>query len=420
MWAQVQKLLHSNENGAAKGANGAVPPVLPLRTNSLPFDKISVGSLLSFSHRCPLPEFVGRKAKVIAVRHYQFGDEKLKNYQLQMGEVKHFFLTIAEDEQGHYLSLSRALNEAEQDRWFGRDALSFFTESSTAKTIRCKADLTIEGAWAADRYTKSVDWVDGTVSQHGSGRMARHFHYNLLVDMNGEKALEVEHDDESGENRIFVTIYRPITDLMAIAEEKEAPAKVEKPVEKPAEKLVEEVSVVASKPVEPPLFKSTSIEEMAKKIEAAVESQPKQRPDFRRLVEAQAEEIRIARSAALQQGPVEDPEILEPALPSFLLERPGDYLSLDEVIPPDAERVRVGLKAARNLIDKALTRNVRVRDVLREMLGLESAMSDEVIFELPLSDDDYRKLAMRFKLRADHRDEIRVRLQEELRKQLLK
>jgi hypothetical protein len=410
MWAQVQKLIHSTPEETPKSANAyALPPVLPLRSQALPLEKLATGSVVSFSSHCPLPEFVGRQAQVIAVRHYQFGDEKLKNYQLQLGEAKHFFLTIAEDDQGHYISLSRALSEAEQDRWFGRDALSFFTESSTAKTIRCKADLAIEGAWMADRYSKSVDWVEGSISSQALSRMARRFHYNLLMDVSGEKALEIEHDDESGENRVFVTVYRPITDIFSIEEEKSSPIKAPRmEAEKPA-------AMTAAAPVptanEVPLFKEP-VESQAQQL--------KQRTDFRRLVETQAEEIRIARHEALKHVPIAMPDEPEHALPSFLLERPGDYLSLDEVIPPDAERVRVGLKAARTLIDRAISKNVRVRDVLRDMLGLDSVMADEVIFELPLSDDDYRKLAMRFKLRADHRDEIRARLQEELRKQLLK
>jgi hypothetical protein len=195
--------------------------------------------------------------------------------------------------------------------------------------------------------------------------------------------------------------------MVSIDEDKSAPLKMPKMAEE------KQISEPVAADDEVPLFQEP-------KEVAAPEAMSKQRTDFRRLVEAQAEEIRIARTAALQQMPLEEPDDHEPALPSFLLERPGDYLSLDEVIPPDAERVRVGLKAARNLIDRAISKNVRVRDVLRDMLGLDSVMADEVIFELPLSDDDYRKLAMRFKLRPDHRDEIRARLQEELRKQLLK
>ena len=143
-------------------------------------------------------------------------------------------------------------------------------------------------------------------------------------------------------------------------------------------------------------------------------AQPKQRLDFRRL-EDDTTPIRIERTATFAVGLDE----VERELPAFLLARESNYLSLDEVIPPETERVRVGLLAAQTLIHQALSRNVRVRDVVRELLGLESALSEEVMFELPLSDDDYRTLAMRYKLRPDHRIEIRARLEEELRIKLL-
>ena len=78
----------------------------------------------------------------------------------------------------------------------------------------------------------------------------------------------------------------------------------------------------------------------------------------------------------------------------------------------------MNIAAAHALIGRAISNNVRVRDVLREMIGLESALSEEAIFELPLSDEDYRTLAMRYKLRPDHRIEIRSRLEEELREKL--
>jgi len=413
MWDHVQKLLNAAASTPEKAAEKpSAPPILPLMNPALPLDRIEPGQFMRFARNCPLPEFADQKARVVAIRYYRFGDDELKNYQLQIGAAKHFFVTIAEDDQGHYLSFSRALNEREQDQWFGRDALGFFTEPSTAKTIRCKIDLAAEGAWAAERYSKTVDWIEGSVSLQSNNRASRVFHYNLLVDSNGEKALEIEHDDESGENRVFVTIYRPITDLVAIEAVKPPVIALVEPQkeEKPSAALPE-------KAVETPLFRpAAAFSETALPTEP---HQPKQRPDFRRLVEEQAEEIRIARNVALQKMSPPPPEE-EQQLPSFLLERSGDYLSLDEVIPPEAERVRVGLQSARTLIERAVSRNVRVRDVLREMLGLDSAMSDEVIFELPLTDDDYRKLAMRFKLRPDHREEIRSRLQDELRTLLLK
>ena len=391
MWSQVQKLIHS---GAGEAANDSSPPA---RKSALDLDAIAVGQAIHFSTHCPLKPLAGATAYVLALRHYRFGTDVLKSYQLQLGRAKHYFLTVAEDAQGQYLSLSRALSEAEQDIWFGKDALSFFMEPSSAKSIRCKADMGIEGDWAADRYLKSVDWIEGSITQAGGGR-PRGFHYNLLVNESGEKALEIEHDDLSGENRVFVTVYRPTEDIRGIEDVTEVPVPQAAPTQAPkAEPVTQEV----------PLFKEP--------VEQYV-GQPKQRPDFRRLDEMVGEEIRVARTAISSDFSAEEAA----KLPSFLMTRDENYLSLDEVIPPEPERVRVGLGVARKLIDRAQHKNVRVRDVLRELIGLDSALSEEVIFEMPLTNDDYHKLAMRYRVRPDHRAEIRARLEEELKKLLSK
>jgi hypothetical protein len=284
------------------------------------------------------------------------------------------------------------LNDAEQEIWFGRDALGFFTEASSAKSIRCKADLMTEGEWAGARYAKTVDWVEGSIAPAETPRLAHTIHYSLLVTEAGDKALEIEHEDASGENRFFITVYRPIEDIASV-DMPRAPEPAPEPV--------------IAKPIpandDVPLFKEPALST----------PQPKQRMDFRRLDEP-APQIHIERTPPSLNSMDAEPT----DLPAFLLNRESSYLSLDNVIPPEAERVRVGITAARGLIEVALRKNVRVRDVLRDMLGLESAMADEVIFELPLTDADYRTLAMRYKLRPDHRIEIRSRLEEELRQKL--
>jgi hypothetical protein len=405
MWTQIQKNLQTGEVAAANDSGkNTLPFAVPLRKHgaagALNLGDLAVGQAIRFSPSCPLRPLAGSIAYVLALRQYRFGADVLKNFQLQIGRGKHYFLTIAEDEQGQYLSLSRALGELEQDQWFGRDALGFFMEPSTAKTIRCKADLAVDGDWAAPRYSKTVDWVEGHITQAGGGRLTRSFRYNLLVSESGEKALEIEHDDASGENRVFVTVYRPVEDIASVEAVLTAPEPVDPPLSAP-------VAPAAMLPAvdDVPLFKD---------YPGATSSQPKQRPDFRRLEDQKPEEIRIARTAISADFEAEEAA----NLPSFLVAKDGDYLSLDEVLPPEPERVRVGLKSAQMLIDRALSRNVRVRDVLRDMLGLDSVMSEEVIFELPLSDEDYRLLAVRFKLRADQRTEIRARLENELKRQL--
>ena len=402
MWSNIQKMLHSGE--------GATPPVIPLRKPTLALSDLAPGKIIRFSRSCPLAPLTGAEATVTGVRYYRFGTDTMKSFQLNVAGAKQYYLTVAEDDQGQYLGLSRLLSESESDSWFGRDALGFFTEQSSAKSIRCKADLMLEGEWAASRYAKTVDWVEGTISPHESNRLAHNIHYSLLVNEAGDKALEIEHEDASDENRFYITVYRPTDDITTVDVAREAPlAPAPAPVVAPASIAPREPVMSANIPAndDVPLFKEPQF----------TTPQPKQRQDFRRLDEPGAE-IHIERTPVSM---LETKEAVE-ELPSFLLARDGDvqsnYLSLDEVIPPEPEQVRVGLSAARTLIEYALHKNVRVRDVLRDMVGLKSALSEEVIFELPLTDEDYRMLAMKYKLRPDHRVEIRSRLEEELRSKL--
>ncbi len=383
---------------------GERPPVIPLRRPGAMVERLRVGQAVRFAPQCPLPPLKGALAEVIAVRHYQFGEDTLKSFQLRLGGGTQFSFTLAEDEQGHYLSLSRQLSEDEQDRWFGRDALSFFTEPSSARAIRCKADLHEEGEWAAARYSKTVDWVEGSLAPADSPRLARAFHYNQLVNEGGDKSLEIEHDDASGENRVMVTVFRPLEDIAAV-EDAMPPVIAEPPVVKPMPTLA------ASTPrEEPPLFQEPVL---------MATPHPKQRQDFRRLSEEARTPIHIERT----EPRLEEPSALDLDLPSFLIARPPEpepepTLTLTDAPTEDGEQVRISTAAVRALLDTAERKNVRMRDVLRDMLGLESALAEEVILDLPISDADYRTLAMRYKLRPDHRLAIRARLEAELRQKL--
>lgn len=400
MWSQVQKLIHH----PAEGAGGELA-----RKPSMKLNNLGPGSVINFARACPLPQLSGKKATITQVRTYRFGQDINISYAMRADGVDGFSLTVAEDAEGYYLALSRELSEKEQDIWFGRDALSFFTEESTAKTIRCKADMGIEGDWASGRYSKSVDWVEGSVllgrmSTASTGRQVKQFHYNLLVNETGDRALEIEHEDATGENRIMVTVYRPVEDIASIAEPMPHVPVPDAPLRHVAPAPMLAPTSVTQE--EPPLFTEST----------------KPRTDFRRLNgthNGEQEEIRVARELKPQPAMEAIIEAGMPPLPSFLVARENNYLSLDEVIPPDTDRVRCDLRSAKAMIDMALTRGVRVRDIMREIVGLDSMLNDEVIFEMPLSDADYRALAMRYKLRPDRRDEIRERLQQELSERLI-
>ncbi len=398
---------------SAPAQNGATA----LRQPSMKLNNLGPGSVLSFAASSTLPQLAGKRATITQVRTYRFGSDIQISYGLDVGGDQRFSMTVAEDNQGFYLAISRELSDAEQDQWFGRDALSFFTEASTAKTIRCKIDMGREHDWAAARYTKTVDWVEGSVllgrmSTASLGRQVKQFHYNLLVADSGDRALEIEHEDASGDSRIMVTVYRPVEDIGGIAEPVPH-VPVPEVINKPAASFA---AANMPKPVEEPLLLNNEEPPLFGHDEIT----PAPRPDFRRMNGSAPESIHVGRSEIRPQPAMEAIMAAEmPPLPSFLTTRENSYLSLDEVFPPETDRVRCDLRSAKVMIDMALTRGVRVRDILREMIGLDSMMSDEVMFDLPLSDDDFRKLGQRFRLRPDNRDEIRRRLQEELQQRLI-
>jgi hypothetical protein len=375
-------------------------PAVPLRRTKLPLEMLRVGNSVLFSEACPLPQLRARTCLVRGLRTCRFGQELVKNYQLLVEGSERFSLAIAEDADGHYLAISRQLDASEQDAWFGRDALGFFMEPSTAKTIRCKIDRVIEAGWAAERYSKIVDWVPGALVATGKAENA--FHYNLLVNETGEKALEIEHYDALNHSNVFITVYRPVEDILSISEAT-------------PELLNEQRKLsLAPKPQAPAPVQAHQQDQTQLEAEPTRMQAPS-RPDFRRVSDTAIHIPATSESVPLFK-PADEAEV---PLPKFLMSRENEqYISLDDVLAPEPERVRCSVRAAKALIDVSLERNVRVCDVLRDLLGLESSLSEEVIFELPLSERDYRVLAQRYKIRADHRDEIRARLQEDLRKKL--
>ena len=358
--------------------------------------QLAPGSVLFFSSRCPLPPLTGAKATISAVRSYQFDNDITVSYTLNVETKGELQLTIAEDEQGYYLGISRPLTSAEQDAFFGSDALGFFKEESSARSIRCKADPVIEAAWVAPRYSKTVDWIEGQVT-HGRlstfepDRQAKKFRYNLLADEVGSKALEIEHYG-ANEDVVYLTVYRPAEDIEQISEPLPNIPLPAQPAALP----------VAAQPTTKASLNGHS----------ATAPTPKQvtKPDFRRV--EPSNDIHIVR-AVPPSAPVGD--ALIPPLPSFLMSREKNYLSLDEILTPETERMRCDLESAKILIDTALERRAHVSDIMRDLLGLESRMADEAVFELPLSDKDYHALAQRYRLRPDRKAEIRACLQEELR-----
>lgn len=378
--------------------------------------KLETGSALEFAQDALIPELRGKKASIQAVRTYRFGETTTVSYILTIDAVDSLILTIAQDDQGYYLGISRELSPEQQHQWFDRDALSFFTEPSSAKTLKTKVTDAHFPNWVAPKYVKTIEFMEGSLTQgrlstSDATRKTQNIQYSLLVNDAGDKAVEIEVYPELKTHRVYVTVYRPAEDIRLLSQ----PIPI---IPTPNGKS----NNITAKPPQPILT--------PKSIDGITPTSPKQekalathKPDFRRLNMTDHAPVIKRHPVAVKMIDEEAEEIVP--LPTFLTAEPkpitrSKYLTLDEILPPEIERVRCDIATAKLLIDTSMKRGVRVRDILRMMTGLQSPAHDEVLFEMPLSEEDYKQLAQRYQLKPDMRAEIRSRMMDELQKKLKK
>lgn len=408
---------------------------------AMPLTQLEPGSGISFSSATLIPELRGKKAIVHAVRTYRFGENITVSYLLSVDAVESLLLTIAQDEEGYYLGISRELSPDQQHGWFDRDALGFFTEPSSAKTLKARVTEAQFPGWVSPKYVKAIEFMDGTLTQgrlstSDAARKTQAIKYSLLVNDTGDKAVEIESYPELKSHRVYITVYRPAEDIVQVSQ----PIPHIPVPSKPGNEVRVELPKRPTAPVAPitqePVALIAPVKtngHAAPNGNGAMASYSTARPttpaiapgkpDFRRI--DMKEHAPVIGRAASPVHVIDEEMEAEAPVPSFLVNNSdkmtrSKYLALDEVLPPEIERVRCDIHTAKMLIDESVKRGVRVRDLLRLMTGLQTPAHDEVLIEMPLSDEDYRQLAQRYQLKPDMRVEIRGRMMEELQKKLRK
>lgn len=371
-----------------------------------PLKRIAVGGFVHFVPSMPIQALAGAKVKVVALRHYHFGAESTTTFTLRAANSAIYHLTVAEDEQGLYLGIAREIPRSEWGDWFDLDALDFFITPSSARTLKLLADAKAPVAWSAKKYVKMIDELHGELKEYeptgGNGRMQR-ISYSLLASEEGDKAIEIERLPERDMVRLYTTLYRPQEDVIDVLEASSEPES-EVPVTSPEPQLLKISEALKAA--------EEALREEPLTAQASHSFSPKQgaRPDFRRLQPVQKDGREVI------------PEPLP--LPSFLLEpqhvnhipvsAPEEY-TLADVMAPETTQLRCDIATARALMSHAADKKLTVRDAVRGLLGLSVDVRDEVIFEVPLSDEDYKELAMRYQLKASRREEIQSRMIQDLR-----
>lgn len=420
MWKRVSNLFRS-------------PAQPQMVAASLP--EYDVGDTVAFTQSASIPEVRGKRATIVRKRHYQFADDTIQTYVIKTEDGHDFGFSITEDDITAYISISRELSTAERRAWFDPDALSFFLEKTTAQTLRCRASTAPDAPWAAERYTKSVDLIPGVISEPGKrGGGPFNFTYSMLLDAASERAIEIEQYVEHGIIRMFATVFMPIG---VLSNELQAPIRHEPslkaasspldlktpaPVEEPPlflpqeegtgepEKTVHSAQIIPLHDAFAAL--SQELRDMDDEDDEAFDPQepPKKifKNDFRRL------DVREAERPSPQWN-----ETPTNPVPDFLLkprdeavEKP-DHL-FKKMFEPKHNQIVTDTQSAEILMNEAKRSGVSVQETIRHMIGLSHDEREMTTIELPLSDDDYKMLAMRYQIRPDKKDEIRKRMSEEL------
>jgi hypothetical protein len=253
---------------------------------------------------------------------------------------------------------------------------------------------------------------DGRLLKGESEKSMQSLRYSLLVSEAGDKAVEIERYAKTGDLRLYVTVYRPAGDVIQILEtipDIPVPPPMRVAVETPRPPVhPEPAPALALAPAPAPAIAAEVVPDPVP--EPVPPPAVPKKPDFRRLSDAPP--VKIA-------APEIAPEADAAPLPAFLVHekkpaRRPHFIVFDEILPPEIERVRCDMATAKLLIDASISRGVRVRDLLRQMTGLTTPAHDEVLFEMPLSEEDYLQLAQRYHLKPDRKSELRQRLMEEI------
>lgn len=447
MWRRVSRWL-GNENSLVKSIEQAI--------------SFSVGQTIRFDVTLDISELRGVRAELIRKREYRFDGDSIESYIIKTDAGAQYSFAMLCDDDIFYASISRELSTAERRAWFDPDALSFFLEKTSARTLRCRASSHADNSWAAERYTKTVDLVPAELIDSSKRGGATPFVYSMLMDASGEKAIEIEQYQDHGIVRMYATIFVPLNAIALLndnyqhntrqnldAPDDEPPLFLEPlPASLAANTLsskvdeddVDSTAIMGANENTPsakiiPLhdafkalsdeLKALAEEEVRDFLEENLVSDkevnsefPRKefKNDFRRI-----EPAKEPPAKALKASSTED---FNNPVPDFLLkpreEKPANEEQLfKKIFEPKASQILCDTESAEIIKSEAARLKQSPQDIIRSMIGLnEDPKPPMAAFELALSEEDYARLAMRYQIRPDKKGEIRKRMAEELAKSI--
>ena len=176
--------------------------------------KLRKGAKLRFGVM-PQKIISGNELYVSDIIGYDFGHSRFSSHILQSDKGKMICqLIVANNEsEGSYLALSRHLTKDELFSICSEEDIELFKNTENMTQLFVRENIRGFEGWLSMRYSKKISGVRGT---RRIGEVDRIFDYTLLVNDDNSRAIEIEHY-LGGQCDVYVTVYRPVTDLVNLA-----------------------------------------------------------------------------------------------------------------------------------------------------------------------------------------------------------
>lgn len=436
-----KSLLRRQSWNAAEGDKGKSVDVRRIREGDiLTFDQVDIGILSYVSCVVGLP----------LIHHFQ-GQQFTAYPLLSTDRTLLCHMIIAGSEQGRpYLALSRTIPEAKRHELCTEDDYKRLRQWKLPQHLYIREQACAMQDWLYMHYEAKITQLKGTTVT--PQQEVRSYDYALYTSLREHKALELERY-ATGEIVIHATVFRPASDIIRIergaavskarkGEKDVMAARQETPEaqhtggaqsqpgspapadreDAPGPSSAPEEDVAVQRAGEGRAFAETSIASLAGLHQPSPASSQASAKQPQSTAEAAQTQTPGKDNGASKAHPAQDQtgdsaKIYQlPQAMKVQGSRNGDgqMAGLSQSREIEGHRIRCNLRMASKLVDEAMRNDMRVSDVIRKALGLNVAETDQIAFDVKLSNRDYKILAERFDLDARQKDQIHELIMEEL------
>ena len=330
-------------------------------------------------------ELSGKTLPITDSRTYVFSDTEFTSYALDCGTSVTCWLIVAEQEENTpYLALSRKASESDIKRLLTEDDIAALQQHSL-QALYVREHTPGLKDWVTMKYIRKIHTLRGKRRQ---GTESRAFEYELYANEANNYAIEVERY-LNGEMEVYLTVYRPASEIEKIITAPPAPPSAPPPAPRPVS-LPEENDSGQGDRAQAPVEEASSDKVV-----------PLQQPSP------------SVPQAKEQQATMAPPPPV--ATDKTTNKHSGKHSGKQKKQhSAGKDRLVCSVPTAARLLEEATGNNLRVSDVIRRIIGLPVGQHEQITINLSLSEQEWKKLAEHYGLKEQDKAAIQKAIVKEL------